>query len=101
MLHDPFPGVVLEAMSASKPIIASNCGGVPEQIENFKSGLLFEPGNANDLYNKIKLLLKNRDFASKLGYNAKSRYNTYFDKSALCKRIENLYLSLFNNKFYS
>ena len=47
------PVTITEAMSARIPVIASDCGGIPELIENGKTGLLFAPGNAMDLAAKM------------------------------------------------
>ncbi len=43
---DPFPGVVLEAMSCGCAVVAANTGGVPEQITDGVDGILVEPGSA-------------------------------------------------------
>jgi len=57
-LHDdPFPGVVLEAMTRKKPLVASRVGGVPEQITSEESGLFVEPGNSDDIARQINRIL--------------------------------------------
>ncbi|MFC1478836.1 glycosyltransferase family 4 protein [Candidatus Margulisiibacteriota bacterium] len=48
-LSEPFGRVVIEAMAAGKPVIGSNCGGIPEIIQNGETGFLAEPGNSIDL----------------------------------------------------
>ncbi|MFA7087918.1 MAG: glycosyltransferase [Patescibacteria group bacterium] len=50
------PLSLLEAMNLGKIIIASRIGGLPEMIEDEKTGLLFKPGDANDLARQIKNL---------------------------------------------
>jgi len=47
------PVTITEAMAAHIPVIASDCGGIPELIENGKTGFLFAPGNAMDLAAKM------------------------------------------------
>jgi len=54
--YENCPLSILEAFSFSKPVIASNLGGIPELVENKKTGFLFEPSNAKDLAEKINLL---------------------------------------------
>ena len=46
-------GLLVEAQSMEKPIIASNIGGSNETIINNKTGFLFESGNAQSLSKKI------------------------------------------------
>lgn len=46
---EAFPQSALEAMALGRPIAASDIGGLPEQIEHEKTGLLFETGNAEAL----------------------------------------------------
>jgi len=64
---------VLESMAMGKPVIASNIGGIPEQIEDGKTGLLFGMGDTNDLSDKIVLLTSNRELRKKLGKKARKK----------------------------
>jgi glycosyltransferase involved in cell wall biosynthesis len=41
-LHENFPNVILESMSASIPVVSSNVGGVPEIISHMETGFLFD-----------------------------------------------------------
>lgn len=68
-------GAVLnEAMNSGCAVVASHAAGsVPYLLENNKNGLVFENGNKDDLYNKIKHLLDNPEEQKRLGKNA---YNT-------------------------
>lgn len=52
-LKEPFGIVLLEAMAAKKPIIATRAGGVPEIIEDGKTGILVEPSNSKELAKAI------------------------------------------------
>jgi glycosyltransferase involved in cell wall biosynthesis len=58
---------VLEAMAHGKAVIGSNIGGIPEQIEDEKSGFLFEHGNAEDLEMKMTRLVQNRILRRNMG----------------------------------
>ena len=42
---DPLPGVIMEAMEMGKPAIGPRAGGVPEVIDDGKTGLLYKPGD--------------------------------------------------------
>ncbi len=51
------PFVIREAYAAGVPVVASNLGGMAELVSHERSGLLFEPGNADDLRRAIRRLL--------------------------------------------
>jgi len=48
------PMTIIEGYSMGKPVIGSNIGGIPELIQDGKTGFLFEMGNVDDLVLKIK-----------------------------------------------
>ncbi|MDR1491165.1 MAG: glycosyltransferase family 4 protein [Planctomycetaceae bacterium] len=69
------PLSVIEAQCLGTPVLGANIGGIPELIEEGKSGLLFESGNANDLKDKIKQMFT-REFDYKtLAENAQIMYS--------------------------
>ena len=51
------PAAVLEAMAASRPVVATSVGGIPEILENGSSGLLVEPSDAGGMAAAICELL--------------------------------------------
>lgn len=55
--HEGYPNVVCEAMSCGKPIICSDVCDNPYIIEDGVNGLLFNPNDENDMYEKIKSLI--------------------------------------------
>jgi glycosyltransferase involved in cell wall biosynthesis len=65
--------VLLEAMAAGTPIIASNVGGIPEVLDNGECGLLVEPGNAMALRDAIANLSNNSVERERLSSNALNR----------------------------
>ena len=56
---EPFGIVVIEALACRKPVVATTAGGIPEIIENGKSGLLVEPDNPEALANALTNVLQN------------------------------------------
>ncbi len=62
-----FPMVLAEAMLRGKPIVCSRIGGLPEIVEDGVTGLLFEPGNAEELAEKIRSLWEQPDLCCKMG----------------------------------
>lgn len=58
--------VLLEAMACKRPIIASRVGGIPKIIEHGRTGLLFDSCDVQDLAEKMKYLLGDREYAQRL-----------------------------------
>ena len=65
------PLSLLQAMSAGKCSITSNCCGQKDIVEHGRTGLLFEPGNAEQLASLIESAIKDRSMAETLGANAR------------------------------
>jgi glycosyltransferase involved in cell wall biosynthesis len=59
--YEGLPHIVLEALSARVPVIATNCGGTGELIQHGQNGLLIPTADDLALYNAIKLLLADAD----------------------------------------
>ena len=65
--YENFPVTVLEAYMACKPVVASRLGGLPYIVEEGKSGLLFEAGNARELAQKVQSLVNRPADAARMG----------------------------------
>lgn len=85
------PLVVLEAMAAGRPIVASNVGGIPDQIRHGKEGLLVPPGNPAKLADGILALLGDPPRARSLGERARARAASEFSHAAVVRRVEAVY----------
>ena len=59
-----------EAIAYGKPVVGSRIGGIPEQVKSGYNGLLFEPGNAEDLREKMRHLIAHPDELARMGRNA-------------------------------
>ena len=64
------PVTITEAMAFSLPVIASRIGGIPELVEDEKTGYLFEAGNPQDLALKMSAFLEDPSKISEFGDNA-------------------------------
>ncbi|MFL6277051.1 MAG: glycosyltransferase family 4 protein [Blastocatellia bacterium] len=65
------PVVCLEALAAGRAVIASSTGGLAEIICDPHNGLLFEPGNASMLAEKLQTILQDAALRRRLGENAR------------------------------
>jgi glycosyltransferase involved in cell wall biosynthesis len=72
--YETFGMVIIEAYSKGVPVVASNIGVVPELVSDKETGLLFEPGNANDLADKVKWLWNHPAESERMGRNARREY---------------------------
>lgn len=91
---DPLPGVVMEAQYCELPVVGTDAGGVPEEIEDRKTGLLYEMGNYHDLADKIAVLVENKAAAKAMGRLGRARTLAKFDRKKLCGRVEKIYSEL-------
>ena len=65
------PLIVLEAFAAGIPVIGSRLGGIAELVQDGVDGLLFEPGNSQELSRIIESLFKEQDLLERLRVNVK------------------------------
>jgi len=73
--------VLLEAMSAAKPVIGSRIDGIPRIVKDEETGLLFECGNADDLYEKLLRLMAHPEIAQKMGHAGALHVREYFSEA--------------------
>jgi len=66
---EAFGRVTVEGMLCSKPIIGTRSGATPELVKEGFTGLLYEPGNYQDLAEKIKYLIVHPGEARQMGTN--------------------------------
>jgi len=77
-LKEGFGLTVTEAMWKHKPVVASNVGGIPIQIVDRESGLLFDPNDLDGFSDAIVAILKNPEFGERLGNAAHNRVKKHF-----------------------
>ena len=63
------PWTILEAFSTKTPVIASRIGGIPELVKDKENGLLFEPGDSSELYDKMRIFINNSNLINELRAN--------------------------------
>lgn len=89
---EDMPLVILYAMNKGKTILATDFGGIREEIENGISGILISPDTdtlSSELTKNIVQLFNNRSNA--FGSNAEKRYNEVFSNSVYGRSLVNIY----------
>ncbi len=72
------PYVILEAMEAELPVIASSVFGIPEQVIDGETGILVPPRDVDELANAIRILQADPEKRKLMGKNALDRYQARF-----------------------
>jgi glycosyltransferase involved in cell wall biosynthesis len=90
-LYDNAPYTVLEAMSSAKPLVATRAGGIPEYVEDGKTGLIVEPGDSQALADALLDLLSDEGKRHRFGQAARERVLKVFDNEAVARETIGAY----------
>ena len=90
-LADAFPTVLLEAMAAGLPIVATDVGGIPEIVESEKTGRLVPAGDATALATEVAKLLNDAPARARMSEKARHVAMERFSTEAWITRLEAVY----------
>lgn len=90
--------VFLEANACKKPVIGGNSGGVPDAIEDGKTGFLVDPYNIVDIKDKLMFLIENPDIANEMGENGFKKVIEKSNWQSVCQSINKLIFQCLNAK---
>ncbi len=93
-LWEGMPNVVLEAMAAGLPVVASRVEGVEELIEDGRTGLLVSPRSDDELASALTGLLDDPEFASRLGMKAQVNSQSRLTWDEVARKYDALYREL-------
>src|SRR3989344_2000864 len=89
-VKEGFPWVILEAMSAKLPIIATKVGAVPEIIEDGKNGILVDPIYPKQMAEKIEELVNDDHLRQEIGIQAHQTILFKFPLEKMVREIESV-----------
>lgn len=88
---EPFGQVIIEGMAAGKPVVATNGGGVPEIVEDGKTGLLVPMRDPSAMAEAICRLLSDPSLARKMGQRGWERVANHFTAEQTARKVESVY----------
>jgi len=92
-LNEGMGRVLVEAMAAGKPIVASNVGGIPDLVKHDHNGMLVPPGDEKALAASIKILLNDPEKAKMMGQRGR-QFCHQFSLESMVEKIDALYSKL-------
>ncbi|MES2088275.1 MAG: glycosyltransferase [Patescibacteria group bacterium] len=93
-LKEGLPYVALEAGQASLPTIATNVGGIPEIIEDMKSGILIKEKRPKEIAHALSYLIAHPEKNKEFGENLKKTVETKFTLEKMVEETITLYKTL-------
>ena len=92
-LNEGMGRVLVEAMAAGRPIVASRTGGVPDLVKDGKNGLLVPPGDVPALAEAVMYMIKHPDQAGKMGECGR-KMCPEFSLESMVDKLDSLYKDL-------
>jgi glycosyltransferase involved in cell wall biosynthesis len=89
--RDGIPNVLVEAMAAGAPVVATGVSGIPELVEHEVNGLLIEPDDPKALADALIRLHEDRELASSLATAGRRTVRERFDGDRLARRLAELF----------
>ena len=96
--YENLPYAVLESFALGTPVVAANIGGIPELIEEGVDGVLFNPGDVDDLVDKMQSLLTQRQSLPEMGRQARTKIEQQYNAEAHYQSVMSLYHRLLDQK---
>jgi glycosyltransferase involved in cell wall biosynthesis len=90
-ISEGLPLSVVEAMASSKPVVATNVGGLSELVISGENGFLVPARSPEALAEKILVLLKNRDLRESMGKKGREIAQNKFSLDRMIENYQNLY----------
>ena len=95
-LTEGLPMVLLEAMAARVPVVATRVGEIPTVLDGGAAGVLVEPADIDGLRSGIRQLLDSRETGRQLAERAYDRVRRCYSARAMAERYARIYAQLSN-----
>jgi len=94
---EPLGLVILEAMAAKTPVIATRKGGIPLAIKDNFNGKLIRPRNSTQIADAVNKLLGDKTIRDKMGKNARKVVEQKFTWEIIAKKYKRIYKNTYTN----
>lgn len=89
--YENFPRTIVEAFACGLPVIASRIGALADIVRDGQTGLLFEPGDARDLADRMAWAQANPQRMAAMGAAARAQYEAEFSPEVNYRRLMEIY----------
>lgn len=96
--EDNCPMVILEAMSAGIPVLASRVGGIPDLVDDGVNGYFCDPSDPVSIRNGLRKLLENPSRSDRMGKAGQARANERYLPAAVATRHLEVYRQILKNR---
>lgn len=97
-INEGTPVSILEAMSMEKAVVATNVGGVSDQVVDGETGILISSKNSDALAKAIAILLKDTEKKAEMEKNARKRIQAMFSLQSCIQRYKKYYLNDYSDQ---
>ncbi|MGI9430345.1 MAG: glycosyltransferase [Bythopirellula sp.] len=99
LFGEGLPMVVLEAMAAGLPVVASHVEGVPEAVRHREDGLLVEPASVSQLASAVEEIVVGDELNyQQLSNNARQRHGLCFSDRSMAMNVAEVYRAIFEQR---
>jgi glycosyltransferase involved in cell wall biosynthesis len=90
-LHEGFPNSIVEAMAAGKPVVATQVGGIPDAVEDGRTGILVSPSSPVQLAEALGRLIDDDNLRASMGEAGRLKAKRLYSASAVLEQLDVLY----------
>ncbi len=87
--YENCPFSVMESISYGTPVVGADIGGIPELVDDGKTGFLFEPGNVQDFSDKVSRILNDKKLALEMSRNCVEK--NFMTVAKYCEKLLAVY----------